>query len=379
MGGEYVINGKIINVPRETFEGKLRIWPGLRGGTWENAFDKQYNILYLANGSFIEFKTYKQAERDIQAFAGPPRHIIRHDEEPPLQVYNENQARQVTLKVNLLFTMTPLNYSQWIYGDLYEKSSTDPDIDVFMMASKDNPYANPDVLAKMAEDIVDPIERAARLEGKFTYSQGRVWKEYGSHNLIEPFQVQRDWHKSIIIDPHPEKATAVNWVAEDYDGRLFCYREGDYKGTVKEVCQQIKVDSSWESIDLILIDPSAKGQKATWGEESIFPEFQKEFSGIQLANNNRQMGWDKVRQMCNNNPGSGPRLFVMKCCPITDFQMRNYSWKPPLKSGESRGKAEVVKRNDDHCDNIRYRCMASFVSSGHSIKDFNIGLYGNVT
>ena len=81
-----------------------------------------------------------------------------------------------------------------------------------------------------------------------------------------------------------------------------------------------------------------------------------------------------VRKAVKNGP-SGPRFKVMRNCPVTDFQMRNYSWKPPLASGESRGKPEVVKRNDDHCDNVRYRCMAQLVNQGTNFRGFDIGVY----
>ena len=58
-----------------------------------------------------------------------------------------------------------------------------------------------------------------------------------------------------------------------------------------------------------------------------------------------------------DNPGTGPRLLVSRACPVTDFQMRNYSFKPPTRTGEDRTRPEVVKRNEDHCDNVRYRVL----------------------
>lgn len=356
-----------------TFEGKPRIWPGLKGGSWRSAWSHDERAVYLEDGSFIEIKSYVQG---VDHFAGPARHIIRMDEEPPQGIYNENVMRQVTTEQNLLFTMTPLNYSQWLYSDIYEASAKDPNIDAFKMLSRDNPYANQELLATLEKDISDPVERAARLYGEFTYAQGRVWKEYGEHNLIDPKQIPRDWHRSLIIDPHPEKPTAVNWIAEDHDGNLFVYREGDYKGDVKSICNEIKVQCGGEHIDMILIDPSARASASIRGQGPLTAEFRKYFPGILEANNNRDLGWDIVRKLVRNGP-SGPGLYVMRNCPTTDFQMRNYSWKPPTASGESRSKPEVVKRNDDHCDCIRYRCMAKLASRGSNFDGFNIGVYAN--
>jgi phage terminase large subunit-like protein len=330
-------------------------------------------MIHFADGSFIEFKSYEQGQ---QAMQGPLRHIIRMDEEPTEYIYNENMVRQITIRRNIIMTMTPLNYSQWLYGQVYEAAAFDKKIAVFKMSSMENPYANAEVLAAMEKDISDPIERAARLHGEFTYAQGRVWKEYGNHNLIPAALIPRDWHRSLIIDPHQEKPTAVNWIAEDHEGHLYVYREGDYKGDVESIANQIKVQCGGEYIDMILIDPSSRASAAIRGKGALIDEFRKYFPGVIEANNNRDLGWDAVRKMVRLGP-SGPKLFVMDCCPVTDFQMRNYSWKPPLATGESRGKPEVVKRNDDHCDNIRYRCMARFAKENESFRGFNVGVYAN--
>lgn len=360
----------------KTFEGHERRWPGLRGGSWRTAWSSEERAIHLEDGSFIEIKSYEQGRTNRDSFAGPPRHIIRMDEEPPEVLYNENIMRQVTTGQDLLFTMTPLNYSQWLYSNIWEASASDPNIDAFQMASKENPYANQDILETLEADISDPVERAARLYGEFTYAQGRVWKEYGDHNLIDPYQIPRDWHKSICIDPHPEKPTAVNWFAEDHEGRIYVYREGEYVGDVENISQQIRVPCAGEVIDLMLIDPSSRQSATIRGQGSLVDEFRKHFPGIIEANNNREIGWDVVRKAVRNAP-SGPKFYVMKNCPRTNFQMRNYSWKPPLKSGESRGKPDVVKRNDDHCDNVRYRLMAKFATNSTNFKGFDIGVYAS--
>ena len=356
----------------KTHEGADRIWPGLRGGSWRTAWVADDKMLHLADGSFIEFKSYEQGR---ELFQGPPRHIIREDEEPKEMIHTENLARQFTTGTNLIMTMTPLKYSQWCFAQIYEASVTDPDIEVFGGSSRDNPYIDLDALETLESMCTDEVEKAARLHGEFTFAKGRVWPEYGEHNRI-PFQkLPDDWHKSIIIDPHPEKPTAVNWVAEDEAGRLYCYREANYGGTVEEIANNIKVETN-ETISLMLIDPSSRQSAAIRGQGSLVDEFRKYFPRIIEANNAREAGWNKVRSMVVDGP-NGPKLFVMSNCPVTDFQMRNYSWKPPTASGEDRSKPDVVKRNDDHCDNWRYRCMVGAVCNTVRFDGFKIRAYAN--
>lgn len=358
----------------KTFEGRDAVWPGLRGGTWKTAFSKEDNTLYLEDGSFIEFKSYEQGRETMQ---GPPRHIIREDEEPKsVGIHNENKARQITTGSNLLITMTPIKYSGWIYSEVFQAAATSKDIDAFQMKSAENPFALQEVLDQMERDISDPVERAARLDGEFTYAQGRVWKEYGDHNLIDHQLLPKEWKRTITIDPHPDKPTAVNWDAEDDYGNLYFYREADYKGDVEAICNQIRVDTAGEYVSQMLIDPSSRASAAIRGQGRLVDEFRKYFPQIIEANNSREIGWDLVSKMCKDTP-SGPKLFVLRSCPLTDFQMRNYSWKPPTATGETRTRPEVVKKNDDHPDNVRYRAMAQMAGGKHNFEGFGIDVYAN--
>jgi len=378
LGGRFEIGGDIVDVPTETFEGYERKWPGLDGGSWEKAYDKTRHILYLADGSLIEFKTYEQGNKVSNSFAGPPRHIIRHDEEPPEFLYGENIARQITLEPNILFTMTPLNYSEWVYSQIYEASTHNPKIGAFMMSSADNPTATKASLAALEDGIKDDDIRAARLYGEFTFVKGRVWKEYGDHNLIDPFDIPRDWHRSVIIDPHMTKPTAVNWIAEDpVHERLYVYDEADLTGDIRHICDQISAKCTGQTIDLWLIDPSSQAENKIQGSGKLIDQFRTHLTNrIMPANNAREIGWDAVRQMVADNPGFGPRLYVSKSCPVTNHQMRNYSWKPPTKTKEDRSKPEVVKRNDDHCDCVRYRAIHRIRRGAEQTQPWRVDVYG---
>lgn len=331
-------------------------WPGLLDGDFDKAWDSEGRSIHLADGSFVEFKSYDQP---TAVFAGPPRHFIRMDEEPPEAIYNENQARQITTGVNLVFTMTPLNYSQWLFADIYQRAAKDPDVECFKGPTSENRFADPAVLKSMEEKISDPIERAARLYGDFTFSAGRVWKEYGEHNACDPILIPKHWRQTLIIDPHPEKACGVNVIALDPEKlQAYVVYEADIAGEVDEICDKIKADLGGFNITRQITDPSALQKASTRGQGSLYDMFRtvRNFPCLQLAENDRNLGLEEVRKWVKDRP-TGPRLRVFRSCPTTHFQLSNYSWKPPLASGETRGKPEVVKKNDEHCDNIRYWAM----------------------
>lgn len=357
----------------KTFEGKEAIWPGLRGSSWSSAWSEIDKMLHLDDGSFMEFKSYEQGR---EAFQGSQIHWIRMDEEPPEDIFGENYARQITLRTNLVFTLTPLNYSQWLYSRVYQQAANDKNVSFVMMSSEDNPFSNREVLDGLMTGIEDEAIREARLHGKFTFLSGLVYKEYGDHNLYEPFPIPHDWHRSVVIDPHPEKPTAVNWLAEDYTGRVYCYREADLTGDVNQICDEIISRCSGEHIDLWLIDPSAKQSAGIRGKGRLIDEFRVRIRGIIEANNNRELGWDVVRQAVKWQP-NGSRLVISRGCPVTDHQMRNYMWRKPLKTGEDRTKPEVHKKNDDHCDCVRYRMMWRSQATGSSFSGWSMRGYAN--
>lgn len=347
----------------------------LREGEWSKAWSEKDNAIHFADGSFIEFMSYEQGR---EAFQGPPRHIIRMDEEPTHEsIWGENLARQVTTGRNIILTFTPLNYSQWLYNKIFEGSARHADIEMFTGHSYENPYSNKEVLAMIERDIDDPAERAARLHGQFAFVSGRVYKGYGDHNLCDPFPIPDKWHRSVIIDPHPEKATAVNWVAMNpINKKLYVYHEADIEGDVEFICNTIFAESENKYINLWLIDPSSRQSAQIRGKGRLIDEFRKYIPSIVEANNSRELGWEAVKKLVQKG-SLGPGLMIFKNCTVTDLQMRNYSWKPPLKTGETRGKPEVFKKGDDHCDNIRYRAMwRGGIRRIHN--DFgNIGVYGN--
>ena len=141
------------------------------------------------------------------------------------------------------------------------------------------------------------------------------------------------------------------------DGVTYCIAEGDFEGDYNEVSQQIKVMCGGQNISMWLIDPSSLVEAKIYGKGRLIDKFRKHFSYLQPANNNRELGWDAVRQAVKPRP-NGPKYRTFASCPRTHNQMRNYMWKAPLKSGEDRGKPEVHKRKDDHPDNVRYKMMS---------------------
>lgn len=370
-------------LPGKTFEGKDRYWPGLKGEQWGRAYSKEEKVLHLADGSLMEFKSY---DSDQESYGGPVRHVIRMDEEPPEFVFGENMARQMTTRTNLIFTVTLLNYSQWLYNLLIEKSQTHPE-EVFMVLADatDNPFVNPDVLKLMESAITDEAEREARLHGRPTYVTGRILKQYGQHNLIDYTPPPPKWPRIIGLDPHPDKPTEATWTALDENEMIpYVYREKTYANmSVEEIANDIKLTSQGENIDRIVADPSTKQSAGIRGKEHGRPlveMFQDHLPELELGNNhNKDEYRDLLNKLCKDRTGKGPRFFVMRSCPKTHAQLLGYSWRPPPKSREDRNKPQVLKKNEDKCDCIIHTLQVIDFDMGVQWEGPETGVYGNLT
>ena len=342
----------------KTFEGTEAWWPGLRGGTWDNAFDKSNLMLYLdeGDGGYVEFKSYDQ---DVETYAGPVRDFIHEDEEAPEGIHNENMARFLTSKIDLRMSMTPLNYSHYAFNLLWERSVTEPS-KVFLVEASvhDNPYINKDVIEEMEKTVLDPSELAARLHGRPTYQTGLVWKTYGNHNVIKHFTPTKDkWTLSFSIDPHREKDTHVLWIAQSPTPNpvYYVYREKRYSSElgIPQIAKDIYAESRGEEIEVELIDESARQSNRLIREETIFDEFRRYMPRLESISN---QGKDKIRedilQLAQESPVGDFRshLLVSEHCPEAHRQFSTYSYAPPTKSGEDRAKVKVVKKREDYCD-----------------------------
>lgn len=351
-------------LPGKTFEGKPRRWPGLEGESWDKAYHKEDRMLRLADGSLIEFKSYDQKQ---ESFGGPVCHIIRHDEEPPEFVFGENMARQMTVQSNLIFTLTPLQYSQWLWALLCQSASDK--VFAINVKATDNPLVTPEVLALMESMIADEAEREARLYGEWSFKKGRIFKEYGPHNYIAYQEIPRHWQKIVSIDPHEEKPTFVTWGAYDQmSKRIFFYREKKYHDEIETVCRDIKLDSAADSIDEWVIDPSARKRATLRGQGSLLDKFLEFIPMLVEANNHaKEVVRDSIMKMVKPGIDGEPKLYVMSSCPMLHQQMLNYSWKPPTKTGEDRTKATVYKKNEDGVD-----CVIQTVQLFDAEDDFGV-------
>lgn len=362
-----------------TFEGKPRMWPGLRGYNWKDAFDRVDMVLHLADGSSIEFKSYDQ---DLEAFSGAPLDFIHPDEEPPENVHRENQARQLTTGVDMRFTLTPLKYSQWLYNEIYQGSAESDDVFVVQASYEDNPHIDEKVVESIKDSDMDEAEKAARLYGALTYIKGRIWKTYGGHNFVDYQKLPDRYTRVLSIDPHRDKDDFANLVAWDsWRGNLYFYRELRASGDIHERIAKVRQLCVGENTDIMVIDPSAEQGVRSLSEKNILDFYMEAFPTLMKADNSRgakDHARAVIERLAKKSPSGETNLYVMRNCPRTHHQFLNYSYKPPGRTGEDRKQPTIFKKNEDHCDcGIQ---AVQFLPVGRELRKFkqmSAGAYAN--
>jgi phage terminase large subunit-like protein len=357
----------------------------LRGGSWEQAYDKQERTLHFANGSFIEFMSYDQ---DLDKFAGTSRHFIHFDEEPPKHIYTENLLRTVDVDGYVWITMTPVDGMTWVYDDLYEKGkdNDDPNLCVVEVAIHENPHLDPTAI-EIILSMLDADERAAREKGQFVQVGGLIYKDFkkdpdeaGTHVFrSDPTSLwlpPKDWQIITSVDHGFNNPTAWLWHGVSPDGDLVTFYEHYLSGwTIDQHASHYLAINKRLGItpDFAIGDPSIRNKDPITGT-SIWEEYARLGIPILLGNNDVSAGIVRTARYIRTKGGSGqPKWRVASVCVSLIREMGRYRWATYTNKNLNftNNAHEKPHKKDDHaCDSLRYFIMSrpDLVADGIEVK-----------
>jgi hypothetical protein len=155
--------------------------------------------------------------------------------------------------------------------------------------------------------------------------------------------------------------SAVPWVAVDYDGNHYVYREYYQAGkTPRQMAQAVLgMSPREENIITTLADPSiwAKGQYGVgpYDEQattkSIYDHLTEEGLYVTKANNDRVSGWNNMRELLSWDANRKPKLYVFSSCTETIRTL-------PALVHDDHNVEDVNTDSEDHmADALRYVLM----------------------
>ena len=217
----------------------------------------------------------------------------------------------------------------------------------------DNPYLDKGEIEAMSKAMSDDEQQSRRF-GKFFTGEGLVYPEFdASVHVIEPFDVPKEWHTAISIDPGLNNPTSCHFYAVDYDGVIYVIAEHFAAGKsidfhaekIFEIAHRLGWHTDSKGRLHALIDSAAN--QHTLASQSSVAELFAEKGILVNTNVNKDLysGIQRVKSLFCQNP---PRIYIFKNCVNLIRELKSYWW----------GEDDRPKKVDDHClDELRYFVM----------------------
>ena len=298
---------------------------------------------------------FRNCEQGREKFQGASLDFVWFDEEPPQEIYDECKMRVLDKKGDIFGTMTPLKGLTWVYNEIYLNESGSDEIWCEHMEWDDNPYLDKEEI-KLLTSSMSGEELEMRRYGKFVNSSGLVYSEFDeSVNVIEPFEVPKDWYDNISIDPGLNNPLSAHFYAEDFDGNIYVIAEHFeakkdvfyHSQRIKEICEKLDWPKGFDGRYSALID-SAASQRTLASEKNVCELFYE--NGIDVnprVNKDMCSGISMVKSYLKDAEGKS-KLFIFKNCVNLIREFKSYWWG----TGDN-----PIKKDDHALDELRYYLM----------------------
>ena len=353
----------------------------LLGESWDTSWKESSKTLTFANGSQINFKS---GEQDLNTYGGDDLDFFWMDEHLQEKYFLENMARITDRNGWGLLSMTPEAGQTW-EKDFVESPPPGISVEYWYFDTEKNPYLSKEGIEAFKATLTDPRVRDAKLHGYFVTLTGMVYPSYDKSKLIVPdFDIPKKWGRTLVIDPHMRKPTALLWLAWDGD-RPVVYRAKKVKLPVPELSKFIRAESAGERIDLFLADEAMGGKgKNIYGETSVIEQLVAmglPFMGTNQSSDKAfEAGVSKVTEYITLDPITGimPMKIFQSCdwgvqyidgkrCGSLFWEFERYRFRKEQKSDEENFREKVANVDDDLLDALRYGLMAGPPTGGESV------------
>ena len=254
---------------------------------------------YKGDDITVEFTSYSQL---TEATAGQQRLGVWADEEPPIDMYEEQLPRLYAEDGDFIITVTPANQMTWTYDTFFENAGMNirtenvqkglyrdhyhrevPLIELHDTGNKNvcvleaSGYDNPTLTQKAVDELTemwadpDGTIRLTRVFGAFMQASGRIFPTMNTKiHVIKPSkygitpETMLKWRLGRAEDFHTANNHAIIWAALSPENECFVYREWNPlpdDWTTEKLCREMAKRSGNEKYALNLIDPLAKGRK----------------------------------------------------------------------------------------------------------------------
>ena len=241
----------------------------------------------------------------------------------------------------------------WVDRDIGEGDPASDQVAFIRSLPTDNPH-NAEAYLIELRSLPEKL-RKAYYEGSWTVFAGQYFSEWDEFkHVCEPFTIPPTWKKIRAYDHGRDHPAVCLWIAIDYDGRAWVYRELSVRGmNVDQIASEIVRLSHGEEYDYSVADPAifaATGFVDKSGGQTIAETFARNGVIFLPASNRRIDGWGLLheRLYCEERE---PKIKFFKTCRAT------IRCVPALIHDDIRPE-DVAKEHDDEADALRYGLMS---------------------
>ena len=299
-------------------------------------YNSQMHTVFFANGSIIKFGHY-QGTGSASEYQGQEYDWVFIDEATQ---FTEDEFRTLggclrgtnNFPKRMYLTCNPGGVGhQWVKrlfidrnfrtDSLNPEENENPDDYAFIFATVEDNEAllkgSPAYL-QMLSALPENIRRAHRY-GDWEALGGAYFPEFKRHTHVYDPQkllmtVPREWAKYRVFD-YGLDMFACLWIAVDFSGRCWVYRQAQQKGLiVSEAAQMMHaLTPPEENISYTIAPPDMWSTQKDTGR-TMAEIFQQHGIGLVRANNNRVQGWLSLKELLKVGKDGKPMLMVSSEC-----------------------------------------------------------------
>lgn len=285
------------------------------------------------NGSRIKLG-YCDADKDVYQYQGQEYDVIGMEEATHFTEFmrdffeTSNRSTRTDFKPRMYYTSNPGGVGHaWfkrLFIDRDYRGKERADNYVFIPAKVYDNHAlmsaNPEYVETL-ESLPDD-QREAFLHGNWDVFAGQYFREWRRDtHVIEPFKIPSHWLRFISIDYGYNDPCAVYWHAVD-DRRVYTYREMYVTQMMaSDIAKRIVELSVGEPIEYTVASPDMWHKRGggymsngTMKGESIADTFADHDVWLEKADNDRLIGWNRMREYMKIQPDGKPLWVIFDTC-----------------------------------------------------------------
>lgn len=324
-------------------------------------YNATMRTLFFANGSMIKFG-HLQSANAVTEYQGQEYDWIFMDEATHFTEW-EFRVLAATLRgVNKIPKRMYLTCNPGGVGHLWVKrlfverdfrAGEDPEDYLFIPATVEDNTAlmdsSPDYIQML--DLLPDDLRAAHRYGDWDAMAGQFFGEFRREtHVIKPFLVPQEWPRYRAID-YGLDMFACLWVAVDFGGRAWVYREVQQPGLIVSDAAALMrgLTLPEERIQYTIAPPDLWSTQKDTGR-TMAEVFAQNGVGLARASNSRVQGWLTLKEYLKPGADGRPNLLVTEDCPCI---IRNL---PALRHSDKNPSDCATEPHDiTHiCDALRY-------------------------